>query len=718
MLRLPSLLRPRSRQLSLLSVILLGAILLAVACANSAGPPSSGFNAGGSGSGGNSGSGGSGGNSGNGGGAAGTSSLSGGSGGKNGTLTIPPALSNNGDAGACDGGLCGDFPSTPVIDTTLTAADPPVAPNAGSLFGASTGGNGTDGPCLAEPADGALYPYNWLRPRVLWTPGTKAQNLFEVRFHASVEQNDLVVYTTHNYWTLDIATWQTIAGVEGGNAGTLIGQPIAVTVRAMAGTTGTPAISNTATITIAPAIADGSLIYWTTASFDANAATTTLQGFHVGDEGTTPALTVAQVQQTVWAGPPDGGNFPTTYPIPPEPVGCIGCHTATPDGNYVAFTAQWPWPNAIASVQADGGAPVGAAPPWLTPSAIDNLGPNTNDANWAGPAKTGNYGPSNNVDAIMLGIQTFSKAHYRTGDRVEVTTVGAALDSPVPTTELPTGVVSKLIWVDLEFTGATDGGRPSALTGAPNNGGWGVIATGDTNSAGAPDWSHDGNSIAYTSVNGGTEDGRLAKPASGSADVKVVPYTDRVGGTAMGLPGASDPAYNEYFPAFSPDDSLIAFNRVVAADTMYNQPLAEVFVVPFNGGKGGTAVRLAANDPVACTAHTSPGVQNTWPKWAPNPAPPPDAGAAPGTTAPQTINGLTYYWLTFSSTRSPTAGGKEQLYVAGVIVDGTGAITTYAPIYLWNQSDQVNNLIPAWGAFSIPPGKEPPPPPPAPIPPR
>jgi hypothetical protein len=53
--------------------------------------------------------------------------------------------------------------------------------------------------------------------------------------------------------------------------------------------------------------------------------------------------------------------------------------------------------------------------------------------------------------------------------------------------------------------------------------------------------------------------------------------------------------------------------------------------------------------------------------------------------------------------------------VAGVVVDGTGNIKTYAPIYLWNQDDTVNNLIPAWGAFAIPPGLKPPPPPPVPV---
>jgi len=652
--------------------------------------------------------------------------------------------SGGSDGGGCDGG-CTDFPSAPLNDPAA-----PVPGDPATLFpGDGSMDTTTDGPCVSEPATGALYPYNWLRPRVLWAAPT-TQTDFEVRITAPGEKNPYVVYTTNHYWALDKATWQKIAGIEGGAKGTLVGETITVVVRGTSASGGTPAISNTATFQIAPAIADGSLIFWSTASFAASSTSTDLQGFHVGDEGTTTALTVAQVAtngQQVWAGPPDGGNFPEPPKL--EPVGCIGCHTATPDGKYVGFTAQWPWPNAIASVQADAGAPVGAAPPWLTAGAVANLGPNTNDGNYLGG---GYITTTNNVDNVMLGIQTFTQAHYATGDRVEVASVGASMDQPdnsggvlqpiqpaciSPATTGATCVVSQLAWINLEWTGAGDAGsRPSAAPAAPSNGGWGILArTGDTNSAGTPNWSNDGKTIAYTSVIQGTMDGRLYLPTSGSADIKTIPYNANAagpggaGGAATPLPGASDPAYNEYFPAFSPDDSLMAFDRVSSTSSMYNQPLAEVFVVPVSGAAGtcdgatATACRLKANDPVACTGLTSPGVQNTWPKWAPDPIPPGDAGVP----APQTIDGKTYYWVTFSSTRSITAGAapgapagtaKQQLYVAGVVVDGKGNITTFAPIYLWNQDDTANNLIPSWGEFSIPPGLKPPPPPPIPPPPQ
>src|ERR1022692_2599028 len=83
--------------------------------------------------------------------------------------------------------------------------------NPASLFGPAGSGSMQDGPCLVEPADGALYPKNWLRPRVYWKAGAASQNLFEVRFHSAGEANDLVVYTTNTYWAMDKTIWQTIA---------------------------------------------------------------------------------------------------------------------------------------------------------------------------------------------------------------------------------------------------------------------------------------------------------------------------------------------------------------------------------------------------------------------------------------------------------------------------------------------------------------------------
>ena len=123
---------------------------------------------------------------------------------------------------------------------------------------------------------------------------------------------------------------------------------------------------------------------------------------------------------------------------------------------------------------------------------------------------------------------------------------------------------------------------------------------------------------------------------------------------------------------------------------MYYNPTAEVFVIP---AAGGSAHRLAGNDPPACLGKTSPGLTNSWAKWAPEAT---------------TDNGKTYYWLIFSSARDGYAfqllpdKTASQLYVMGVVVDGD-QITSYPAIYLWNQPTDTSNHTPAWDVFKLPP---------------
>jgi hypothetical protein len=94
-------------------------------------------------------------------------------------------------------------------------------------------------------------------------------------------------------------------------------------------------------------------------------------------------------------------------------------------------------------------------------------------------------------------------------------------------------------------------------------------------------------------------------------------------------------------------------------------------------------------------------------------------GGTDGCVTSQVVNGLRITWLTFSSSRAMVSTGKKQLYVAGVVRNSaTGDVTTYARIYLWNQDETFDNLIPAWAEFAIPPGTTPPPPPPGQGPPK
>jgi hypothetical protein len=241
-----------------------------------------------------------------------------------------------------------------------------------------------------------------------------------------------------------------------------------------------------------------------------------------------------------------------------------------------------------------------------------------------------------------------------------------------------------------------DNAYPKAAMAAEGTG-WGVIQrTGDSNGAVLPDFSHNGQTIVYTSTNS-TADGHVGVQPNKNVrpptvvDLYTVPFANGLGGTATPVPGASEAAHAEYYPDFSADDALIAFTRVAdfqqifssATDDqgrkIYYRNEGEVFVVRSNGGE---ALRLDANDPPMCSGEASPGVYNSWPKWSP---------------VVREAGGKKYYFLIFSSARQSPANIKtkegtdvqpplpmSQLYMAAVVEEG-GTLSSYGPSYLWNQ---------------------------------
>ena len=122
------------------------------------------------------------------------------------------------------------------------------------------------------------------------------------------------------------------------------------------------------------------------------------------------------------------------------------------------------------------------------------------------------------------------------------------------------------------------------------------------------------------------------------------------------------------------------------------QPASELYVMPTAGG---TATRLAANDPPSCSPSPmitqAQTMNNTWAKWSPT-----------ANTAP---NGSTYYWLIFSSWRQgqkDSAGDPiAQLYMTAIVQPEAGPMQTYPAVYLWNQPPTVSNFTPAWDVFKI-----------------
>ncbi len=322
---------------------------------------------------------------------------------------------------------------------------------------------------------------------------------------------------------------------------------------------------------------------------------------------------------------------------------CISCHTSSPDGELIVYSRDADdGTRAIDIRMVDGSG--GPDPSVISPSALAMLGRHKQT------------------------VPLLSEAHYEADDAVAL----SVFIHPTHTLNL-----SEIIWTDLHAT---------------DENAWGILprTPGDTRQATSPAWSRDGSRVAYVSSDTAGE----GVIASGEMDVYVVPYNDKAGGSAEPLAGASEPDYEEFYPVYSPNDAWVAFNRHdQPLVNSYNQPAAEVFIVP---GEGGTAVRLQANDPPTCTGLTSPGLTNSWPRWAP--------------TAEE-HGGLRYYWLVFSSKRrlaenaNPGDPPIPQLYIAAVVTELDGQSETlvqdYPALYVRSQNPNENNHTPAWENFVV-----------------
>lgn len=575
----------------------------------------------------------------------------------------------------CD--RCEHFPAAPLFEDGL-------GPEVEAAF-ASPGAN----LCVIEPREGMLIPANMLRPRVRFT---SQGSLHQITLSTEREVNDLVVYTTKNPWLIPPEIWD-------GLSRNVFEEDIRVTVRSAA--PGGAASEGTSSFRIAPVQAGGSMIYWGATNEQPGLDTTRLLAFGVGEEAVVTALRPGDVSETMLG---DNARIKREeYGAPPGQARCVGCHTSTGDGQAVITGDHWPWNLAVSDIT--GGS--GGRPESVTPFGALLL------------------------QMPWLGVSTTSRGHWAAGGRIAVTSAGprnATSPGFVPNPDNPhldmgfgqssnaTGR-DALIWIDMAAAGAVpvldeqndDKEVGQAMLDARGTG-WGVIARdGDSRGAVTPDWSHDGTLIAYTSTDS-TSDGRVGNNAN-EVDIYTVPFAEGRGGAATPLAGASSPGVAEYYPDFSADDRLIAFNRVEQGrGRIYYHPQGEIYVVPASGGE---ATRLAANDPPACTGETSPGVTNSWAKWSPTVRGGPEGSPHAGKL---------YYFLLFSSARqSPFRLGQgpaSQLYLATIVQLPSGELQTYPAMYLWNQgfeiidpsSDppqvvpiQTSNLTPAFDEFVIPP---------------
>ncbi len=136
-----------------------------------------------------------------------------------------------------------------------------------------------------------------------------------------------------------------------------------------------------------------------------------------------------------------------------------------------------------------------------------------------------------------------------------------------------------------------------------------------------PDWSPDGAHAVYSLPRGGAF-GVGTPGHSGTTDLNVMDWDGS--SFSAGRTLLTSAGENNYYPAYSPNNEWILFNR--ATGDSYGNIAAQLWAVR---GTGGTAVHLAAADDTG-------QLGNSWPKWAP---------------FVETYRGEPIMWLTFASRR-------------------------------------------------------------------
>jgi hypothetical protein len=209
----------------------------------------------------------------------------------------------------------------------------------------------------------------------------------------------------------------------------------------------------------------------------------------------------------------------------------------------------------------------------------------------------------------------------------------------------------------------TSNGLPSTANGVPANGfalydgkTGAFVAPITVGAAGTrptmPDWSADGTQVVYVlpQVNASWGGSRADDAHIFGGSLYTLPYN---GNNAFGAPSVflQSNGENNYYPSFSPDGSLVVFDRaphdtsvpkidgctgttphVACPNDSFSNPAARIMVTKNMAGSTPIDLEAANGSPAASPAPLS----NSWPKWSP---------------FVQVYKGDKLLWIAFSSTR-------------------------------------------------------------------
>lgn len=222
------------------------------------------------------------------------------------------------------------------------------------------------------------------------------------------------------------------------------------------------------------------------------------------------------------------------------------------------------------------------------------------------------------------------------------------------------------------------------------------IAVGGTESAPVthPDWSPKGDLIAFTRINAqARSNGSIV--FGGQSNIEIVSATAAAPTpTKLTMPAQGQ---GTYYPAFSPDGSMLIFNKSVCADgndgddcDMYDDPGAQLLLMRPEQGATPTALTRANAPGVTDTATF---VENSFAKWAPF------VFQRTGEFSSRVM------WVTFSSNRNyglrkPSAT-QTLIWMAAIDPDAPGD-GSYAAFALPFQDLTTDNHTAQWAKEAIP----------------